>query len=274
MGGDVIDLMLIAPGHGNIAAIVTCLKDMRLWPLKQKLRVMMYSGSFNLASTTDADITALEEIMQHSDRPLVDLSKFPFFGGENSHQWADSLTTFVTPDFAPALTQRWPLLAAVLKVFNDEFNIWLVEPDVAKLFGKNTLTKADVEIFEERIKPKFKPKSMQAYCHTLIDEVTIFDKVKAFKKSTIRAFAAGGCDSPLCDQLLFLYLWMSRYRKSDLVIREGKWRRNEHGFSEVGPTGLFPAVQPILKDPCDEQALLAMRHALQDGLFRYMSRRY
>ena len=33
-------------------------------------------------------------------------------------------------------------------------------------------------------------------------------KVAGFKKSTLKAFAFGGCDSPLCDQLLFLYEWL------------------------------------------------------------------
>merc|ERR1719359_2556248 len=51
--GDRIDFYCIAPGHGNIDAIVDALKEREksgqpAWPKKASWRVYLYSGAFNM----------------------------------------------------------------------------------------------------------------------------------------------------------------------------------------------------------------------------------
>ena len=49
-------------------------------------------------------------------------------------------------------------------------------------------------------------------------------KVADHKKNTLQSFARGKCDSPLCDQVLFLYLWMKDNRPDWLAAAPpGAW---------------------------------------------------
>ena len=87
----------MAPGHGNLGAIVSWLKSQKQWPVSAKWRVSLYSGSFNSRGMQEADIEALGDIMRHSDEPLMNLSKFPFFGRQSCHPVTDSLGSFALP---------------------------------------------------------------------------------------------------------------------------------------------------------------------------------
>merc|ERR1712072_308769 len=95
----------------------------------------------------EGDLRALKEIMDHSNEPLVDMSKFPFFGGKNCHKWANSLTSFATDTFAKRLAEARPRLAAALKSFNDEFNVHLIDPNNDKLFKGSKLTEEETDRF-------------------------------------------------------------------------------------------------------------------------------
>jgi len=267
--GEVIDFFVIAPGSGNLGAIVDRLKSQGNWPLKQKWRVMLYSGGYNMKGMRQGDILALQDIMRHSDDPLVDLGKFPFFGGKDNHPWANSLTTFVEPDFAIKLNDRKPLLAALLKSFNDEFNKGLIAP--SKIFERNSLTPAQQEHFDDKIAPKYEHGTIEAYCNALMDDAELWTKVKRFKKNTIKPCAFGGCDSPLCDQLLFLYVWLKANKPEELDLKEGMWNFTlGKEFVEIKEEGMFRAMQPVLKNPHKEKALYSMRQALQDHLERHL----
>ena len=67
--GDRIDLYIMAPGHGNISAIITNIRAQ--WPLKCNWRLSMYTGSFNTRGMTESDLEAIGDIMKCSDSPLV-----------------------------------------------------------------------------------------------------------------------------------------------------------------------------------------------------------
>lgn len=222
------------------------------------------------------DLEALEEISQCSTTPLVDCSGFQFFGGKDRHKWSNSLTSFATETFAAALTQLHPLLAAALKSFNDEFNVHLIEP-ADKIFKGSTLTDDERKRFLE-MKKVFQSgtrHAVQEYAKMLVTDKDIFAKVVKFKRNTIRAYAGGGCDAPLCDQLVFLYEWLRIELPNTLAgMTEGTWKFNaEKGFSSVedGGDGNIRAIQPYLSSPGDETSLMKMRCKLESNLLRFLS---
>jgi len=278
--GKYIDFYILAPGHGNLGAIVQELKRIDCWPLQAKWRVNLYSGAFNMKGMFEADFEAMSEIMEHSAQPLVDMSKFPFFGGKDSHRWAGSLTSFATPDFAKLLTDTHPLLAAAMKSFNDEFNVHLIEPQNRSLFRGSELTEAEKERFKVVSAHYLKggPTGLKDYAQALLEDEEIFDKVVGFKKNTLRAFADGGCDSPLCDQLVFLYEWLVTEHPEYMDDKPPGWWHycnkkcftytSEELDTEKALSTPFKAIQPTLKSPKDESSLLDMRLALQDTLLR------
>jgi len=125
--GDNIHLYVLSPGRGNIGAIVTRLKDQGKWPLKtpdgnlMKWRISFYSGKYNLKGMLDADFQAFSKIMEFPDSSFVDISTHEFFGGDSKHVCTESIGSFCSPSFAERASTNWPLMAASLKLFNDEF---------------------------------------------------------------------------------------------------------------------------------------------------------
>jgi hypothetical protein len=124
------------------------------------------------------------------------------------------LTTFALETFPQELcnlNERGKSLAASLKLFNDEHNSGLIEPKPG-LFSKDK--KPVNEVLDgrgfrkyEEIKKIYRHGQGQAlmdYAKAMVGEPSIYEKVLNFKKSTLMAFAHGSCDSPLCDQLIFL----------------------------------------------------------------------
>merc|ERR1711920_102873 len=96
-------------------------------------------------------------------------------------------------------------------------------------------------------------------------------RVKMFKRSTIKAFAQGACDSPLCDELLFLYLWLREHDTDALDVDTGMWNLDkENGFTTIQKTGMFKAIRPKLKHPRDEAMLLKLREAFAKELFLHL----
>lgn len=273
--GDCIELFLIAPGSGNIGAIVSKLKAFQRWPLRANWRVTTYSGSYNMRGMTEEDISALEEIMACSVSPLIDMSKFPFFGGRSNHWWTESLTTFAMPGFAEVLSQKYPFIGALLKKFNDDFNQTLIKPDEKKLFKGSELTDDERARFD-LIKVSYRHSdgvAIQQYAKAVLDDADLWAKVVRFKRNTVIAMAYGACDSPICDQLAFLYEWLLKERPDSLVMVEGNWYFDrEKGFTSIKQdgTGSFRAIQPMLLDPLDEALLVKMRNALEEYFLRHL----
>merc|ERR1711971_17097 len=110
--GQQIDLYLFAPGHGNIGAIVSRLQFLGKWPLEAKWKVILYTGSYNMRGMDQADINAIAQVVSCSNYPLVDISRFPFFGGSGALPETTGLGTFVLPSFAASVQHIAPHLAA------------------------------------------------------------------------------------------------------------------------------------------------------------------
>jgi hypothetical protein len=276
--GKTIHLYIMAPGRGNIGAIVKKLKDMGQWPLKKSLKVSIYSGGFNIRSMSPDDMAAIKEfaiMSNNAGNTFIDAAKFPFFGGKDNHPWTESFTTFAPDQFAGELNlAAHPLLIAFLKMLHIEFNKGLIAPN--KLYKSRPLTKVESARFEA-IKAKFAADRLQEYCNDIVDDFVLYCKVPDFKKSTVAAFATGSCDSPLCDQLSFLIEYLMVRSPGTLRNMEpGKWVVDvKKGFTSVNTKEVASApdtmaMQPILRDPMNEQDLAMGRRALQEYLIRHL----
>jgi len=270
--GDVIELFVFAPGFGHLGAILERLKKMNKWPPCAEFRVSMYSGQYNMERMTDSDIGALREFVGRGTHPLTDVAKFPFFGGKESHKWTDCLTTFATPDFAKHLSGLAPMLVAALKLINDELNCALVSPFNDSLFKGSTLDDQDKKALSQ-LQELFKNEGINVYAKRLTDS-PLFAKVAGFKKNTVKAFADSGCDSPLCDQLVFLAEYLMEKQPEWLSFSFGAWKLDrEKGFTSVeeGPaTPHIKGMRPTLSKPKDEPSLQAMREVLEQYLLKHI----
>jgi hypothetical protein len=263
--GDRIDFYVMAPGHGNLGAIVARLRDTKRWPPHARWRVSMYTGSFNTRGMTDADLDALKEMVARGDSPLVDVSKFPFFGGADCHPVTASFSSFSLPSFGADVAKRFPLLAAVIVIFNREFNQGLIHPNNTSLFKGRDLDDAEKERFAQ-IKCLFF-QDVNKYAQAIKADPAIWDKVVGYKKTTVAAFASGRCDAPLCDQVLFLHEWIAKEQPTWLAqASPGSWCMDKTtGFTtvKVGVSEGSLAIQPRLANPKDEAALQEIRAVLQ-----------
>jgi len=232
---------------------------------------------------TPTDLTAIKEIADlayQNGNPLSDAAKFPFFGGQQAHPVTSSFTTFALPQFAADLNMvAQPVLIALLKLLNDEHNMGLIKPDKIYRKGKDKYGKLEPHERERfaLIEPLFTQDTLQAYCAGIKDDFVLWCKVPDFKKSTIAAFAFGCCDSPLCDQLIFVIEFLKEtYPEALKNTANGKWTVNaEKGFTSVEAATTLSdgdtwATQPILANHQDLQALNLGRHALQNFLLRHL----
>lgn len=277
--GKTIHFYAMAPGRGNLAAIVDRLRAMNKWPLPGKTwKISLYSGQFNMKGMSSADIAALKEIgaqATQAGNPLLDAAKFPFFGGKDCHQCTSSFTTFAPETFASQLNlEANPLLIAFLKLLNDEHNKGLVAPE--KLYKSGQLSDAEKARLD-RFRDKYdsdEPEAIQEYCKGIVSDFVLYSKAPDFKKSIIAAFAFNCADSPLCDQLIFLQEYMMVTRRSALAkLEPGSWNLDEaKGFTSVkiGAKDDTQAIQPILKSPLKEADLEYARNALQEYLLRHI----
>ena len=46
----------------------------------------------------------------------------------------------------------------------------------------------------------------------------LFQKVASYKQSTVKAFALGTCDAPLCDEVCFLFETLSLRRTAEMTV--------------------------------------------------------
>ena len=57
-----------------------------------------------------------------------------------------------------------------------------------------------------------------------MNDSILFPKVAGYKTSTVRAFAEGSCDAPLCDQVIFLCAWLATKKPTWIASCEpGVW---------------------------------------------------
>lgn len=270
--GSCIEWYIASPGAGNLGAIMERLKRRGRWPLQSTQRITLHSSSFNIRGMHASDVRALEEIIGSSDVPVTDINNYKFFGGLDHHPWTESLTTFAPPCFAEDLSNTAPLLVATFKLFNDEFNKPLISPDCEALF-EGVLHNEELRRFS-RLKAFFghgDSRHLQRYARALIEDDELFAKVDSFRKNILRAFAHGGCDAPLGDQLFFFYEWLRRERPEALLVTEGHWSCHQlRGFTELSPhttpmtTEPLDAVQPHLRNPRDEVILAELQSAMRE----------
>jgi len=294
--GKAVDYYICAPAHGNLGDLVAGLglesekreddKARSARPEGSQVRsVHFYSGSFNVQGMTVDDLSALYTLVGKT--ALTDVSKYPFFGGNESVY--KNFTDFALPSFAPLLSTKYPLIAAVWSLFNDTFNRDLVRPEkVLKKFLDPNLQK----VFD-KAKESYKAGEIQKYAKTICENSELCKHIVPKKKPTLGAFACGSCDAPLCDQLLFLVPWarenQPRMPRSDeeapspgselTWLREdkGTWMYNmKDGFTSVDAKGTvgLGALRPVMREPRDAEALYRMREALQDYTLDHLSDLY
>jgi hypothetical protein len=191
------------------------------------------------------------------------------------------------------------LLGAALRSLNDELNSGLVCP-TSKLFDTENLellTDADHKLLEdldkryEEMKGKetVEHEAIHTYAQSIVSESQIFNRVKDIKKSTLMAFADGGCDTALANQLHFLFEWLNAKHQNllyDPDLQPGPWhisqnrckitqRNTQKKFTAIERSrpkqdGEALAIQPTLRDPMDLQSLNMMRRAMQEYLMRHV----
>lgn len=281
--GTEVKFYICAPGRGNLAALVQDLSPSgSLTPsgatsadiTSAPRTVNMYSGQFNIKGMSDLDLNALC-LLVGDKGVLVDAAKFPFFGGNQAHGLTKSFTTFAIPSFAPLLSCRHPLIAAFWGLMNDEFNKKLIAPE--KLFEESYMG----HVHEKRITTLYKEGKIKEYAQLIAGDPHLFGKVVPKKKVTLRAFACDCCDAPLCDQLLFLNVWLKdnqpqaagdgpnaeEFSQTWIRSEEGAWNFNKKWqYTSVdtkpGVPGLR-AIQPVMRQAHDVEALYLMSEVLQ-----------
>ena len=78
----------------------------------------MYTGSFNTSGCEPRDLEYLCKLS--ASQPLVDISKFVFFGRADADPVTASADSFAAETLAPALSKKSRLLAAAVVVFAEE----------------------------------------------------------------------------------------------------------------------------------------------------------
>ena len=136
--------------------------------------------------------------------------------------------------YAAEMTTSMPLLAASLKVLNDESNSGVVQPSEV-LDAKHKLTHGEAKRWE-LIAQKYirgDSDSLADFARALCQDMALFKKVRGDSLSALTTFAHGGCDSPLCAQLHFLYEFLMKWVPSCFgKATPGVWKLNkERGYT-------------------------------------------
>jgi len=277
--GDTIRFYIMAPGRGFLAEFLDGVKEKCEWPPRQTWNVSMYSGSFNVRHMSNKDLQSLQELTIASGTPLVDVSRFAFFGGDQALPCTKSVEGFMPSDFGENVRQAAPLLAAVMELFDEEFNGRLIHPDHTSLFRPGQPWSRQEEERFAQIRLRFDQNDCAAireYARALLEDAQLFSKVADYKCATVRALAHGSINSPLCDQLLFLHEWLTRERPEWLSLpkKEGRWSVDQDkGFSCVtqGDEGGPRAVQPVLQDPTQEDNFREMARAMEEHFIKHLA---
>ena len=106
-----------------------------------------------------------------------------------------------------------------MKLFNEEFNAHLINPANERLFKKHTPVDDCEEERKAKLEDIFHRSGTAAYAKALMNDSILFSKVAGYKTSTVRAFAEGSCDAPLCDQVIFLCAWIPTMQPTWIAAR-------------------------------------------------------
>lgn len=155
---EVVDVYFISPGRGLFGELLQGIErdHPKGWEaLCQKANVVMYTGSFNTQGCTLRKEEAAPGPFDYdyigklcTVRPLVDISKFVFFGREKGHPVTASADSFASPTLAQSLAERSDLLAACIHAFVDEFQGNLVKPANLSLFRGSELSQEEWDHFK------------------------------------------------------------------------------------------------------------------------------
>ena len=86
--------------------------------LCKSAHVVMYTGSFNTTGTQPRDLEYLCKVAQ--SKPLIDISKFIFFGRADADPVTASADSFASPTLAMKLSEASELLPAAIVLFAEE----------------------------------------------------------------------------------------------------------------------------------------------------------
>ncbi|CAE7030149.1 unnamed protein product [Symbiodinium natans] len=292
-----VDFYIIAPGRGQLGDVRLVMSHLsKLSPqfstvetrypsaferLCKSAHVVMYTGSFNTTGTQPRDLEYLCKVAQ--SKPLIDISKFIFFGRADADPVTASADSFASPTLAMKLSEASELLPAAIVLFAEEFQGNLIRPTSWTLFRGHTLTEEETKRFQETIAPLADSGPFQKYAEALMND-PLFQKVASYKQSTVKAFALGTCDAPLCDEVCFLFEWCLANCPESLLDAQGDggewWIDPENGFSGIA-TEAHPAperarrlgvraLQPSMKDPKDQAFLQKMRDVLEEYVLKHM----
>ena len=166
-----------------------------------------------------------------------------------------------------------------MKLFNEEFIVRLICPSNKKLFKKDTPLDDSEKERKAKLEAIFHRSGTEAYAKALMNDSILFSKVAGYKTSTVRAFAEGSCDAPLCDQVIFLCAWLATMQPTWIASCEpGFWVVDRaSGYTSVNATDVAEgalgicAKQPVLDQPLDENVVGKLRNVLEEYFFRHLA---
>uniref|UniRef100_A0A6T0Z0U0 Inosine/uridine-preferring nucleoside hydrolase domain-containing protein n=1 Tax=Alexandrium monilatum TaxID=311494 RepID=A0A6T0Z0U0_9DINO len=261
-------IVTLAPGRGNIAKLGAALKkDARWEAVANRTRISLYSGSFNIRGTTQGDADALAAMVQSAGCVLEDNAHFIWTRNDVLPELRDMPS--LMPDMATMLARQNPYLLAAWQIFGVEFYAHLIGPTHKKLWAKGeTLTDEEKAVFDEA-SALYRAGDVEGYCRRILQHESMFKKVTHFKRGTIRCFATGTLDGPLCDCLVFLTRWVEKHAPELITFeKEGAWDVDfEKGFTGIKEEGgLCRALQPMLVDQPPREAARTLADAVLDTL--------
>jgi len=285
-----LDVVIMAPGRGNIAALSEALREETGWEnLKGHLGVKLYSGCFNISSTTTDDRCALMDLANFSGRPLEDYAHFIWSGQGRNPRF--SCLHSLCADITELLMRHNPFLAASWLNFQEEFHSELIRPKHPKLWAAGVELTSEERSYFADAALRFQNGEVQDYCKSLLDHPSIFQKIAGYKQGTVRAMALGIHYGPLCDCLIFLTAWLRNHRPELLCEeRSGAWHldasrtsvvssadelpptgsgliRRKTAPATIGPPITCHAVQPKLSDPDGSDVADVLSAVLRKALF-------
>eukprot|EP00439_Symbiodinium_sp_Y106_P032435 s2474_g3.t2 len=243
-----LDLYIIAPGRGHLGDLFSAVETR--YPdaferLCKRAHVVMYTGSFNTTGMESRDLDYVCRIAQ--SKPLIDISKFVFFGKAEADPVTASADSFASPTLAESLSEASPLLAAAIFVFAEEFQGNLIRPEKWSLFRGNTLTEEEQSRFREIVPLANDPRGLQKYAETLMKDEGIFEK------ALVEAAGDGG------------EWWIDPDNGFSGVVTK------DRPAPEKARRLRARALQPSMKDPKDQVILQTMRKVLEEYVLRHMA---
>merc|ERR1719203_168531 len=138
---------------------------------------------------------------------------------------------------------------------------------------------AEKSMFDQQI-ADLSQKDWSQYARAIVDCNELMEKVADHKRSTVRAFAEGTCDMPLCDQVCFYFVWLQEKMPEalDTDSESEWWLDRSSGFTSVGSRPSEKAVslnvaamQPRMANPNDEAVLRAIVAASEELLIAHLA---